>query len=79
MVDWMVEVMTSYKCTDRTLFKAIEVMDQYYMKTQSVEKARDLHLVGVTCILIANKMEEVYPLKIRILHEKIAHKKLSIT
>ena len=23
MVDWMVEVMSSYKCTDRTLFKAI--------------------------------------------------------
>lgn len=33
MVDWMIEVMTSYKCSDRSLFKAIEVMDKYYQKS----------------------------------------------
>ena len=33
MVDWMTEVMASYKCSDRSLFKAIEIMDMYYQKS----------------------------------------------
>ena len=38
----------------------------------------DLHLTGVACMFIANKYEEIYPLKLSTIHEKIAHKKLSI-
>lgn len=34
MVDWMIEVMASYKCSERSLFKAIEIMDRYYAKSK---------------------------------------------
>jgi hypothetical protein len=30
MVDWMVEVLTSYKCSNRTFFKTVDLMDRYF-------------------------------------------------
>lgn len=47
------------------------------MKTSAYHCSSDLHLVGVACIFIACKYEEIYPLKLRVIHEKIAHRKLS--
>jgi len=35
-------------------------------------------LIGVTAMFIASKYEEIYPTKLKVVHEKIAHKKLSI-
>ena len=30
MVDWMVEVLCSYKCKDQTFFLAVDFMDRYF-------------------------------------------------
>jgi hypothetical protein len=30
MVDWMIEVFSSYKCLDSTFFKGVELMDRYF-------------------------------------------------
>jgi len=30
MVDWMVEVMTAFKCADSTFFYAISLLDRYF-------------------------------------------------
>ena len=35
-----------------------------------------LHLVGVTCMFMAGKYEEIKPIRIRTMVEKIAHKKI---
>lgn len=35
MMDWMVEVCTSFKCTTRTYFLATQVFDKYLLKLQS--------------------------------------------
>jgi AICAR transformylase/IMP cyclohydrolase PurH len=35
-------------------------------------------MIGVTAILIATKFEEIYPLRIKTVHEKIAHRKLTV-
>jgi hypothetical protein len=37
-----------------------------------------LHGVGVTAMFIASKYEDIYPLKMKTVFEKIAHKKISI-
>lgn len=38
----------------------------------------DLHVVGVTSMFVASKFEDIYPLKMKTVYEKIAHKKLEI-
>ncbi|CAK89343.1 unnamed protein product (macronuclear) [Paramecium tetraurelia] len=77
MIDWMVEVLTSYKCKDQTFFLAVKLMDSYLSKTTQKHIPQDLHLVGVTTMFMACKFEEIYPVKLQIVHEKIAHKKLT--
>ena len=37
----------------------------------------DLHLVGVGAMFMATKYEDIYPLKLNALHEKICRKKFS--
>ena len=37
-----------------------------------------MHLVGVTSMFIASKYEEIYPFKLKLVYEKIGHKKISI-
>jgi hypothetical protein len=73
----MVEVLTSYKCSNRTFFKTVDVMDRYCQLETRCLPISKLHLVGVTSIYVATKIEEVYPIKLRTVEEKIAHKKLS--
>lgn len=38
---------------------------------------QDLHLIGTTCIFIASKYEEVFPLKLELICEKVSHNKFS--
>jgi hypothetical protein len=79
MVDWMIEVLTNYKCEDNTFFIAVNIMDKYFKcleKTRILQPA-ELHLIGVTSMFIASKYQDIYPLRLKTVHEKIAHKKLS--
>lgn len=77
MVDWMVEVLTSYKCTEQTFFVAVRIMDTYFARSEKQLDIPDLHLCGVTSMFIAAKYEEIHPMKLSVVHEKIAHRKLS--
>jgi hypothetical protein len=38
----------------------------------------DLHIIGVTTIFLACKYEEIYPIRLKTVFEKIAHMKLTI-
>ncbi|KAM3130663.1 hypothetical protein pb186bvf_017255 [Paramecium bursaria] len=78
MVDWMVEVLCSYKCSDQTFFIAVRILDFYFVKSERQLEVSDLHLSGVTSMFIAAKYEEIHPMKLQVVHDKIAHKKLSI-
>jgi len=78
MVDWMVEVLTSFKCSDRTFFLSIRTMDRYLFKSTSKKPIGELHLIGVTSMFLASKYEDVYPLHMITVYEKIGHKKLAV-
>ena len=77
MVDWMIEVLSNYKCSEETYFTAVTIMDNYFKKCKSTLKPEDLHLIGVTCMFIASKYQDVYPLRLYVLYDKIAHRKLT--
>lgn len=76
MLDWMIEVVSSYKFNAKTYFSSVHLMDSYFQKQDKRLPITKLHITGVTAMLIATKMDEVYPLKIRTVHEKIVHKKI---
>jgi len=79
MVDWIIEVLTNYKCEDSTFFIAVSIMDKYFKSVEKIKilQPAELHLIGVTSMFIASKYQDIYPLRLKTVHEKIAHRKLS--
>jgi len=78
MVDWMIEVLTNFKCDDQTFFLAVSLLDRFFKNKTSTQAISDLHIIGVASMFLASKYEDIYPLKMKMVYEKIAHKKLPI-
>jgi Cyclin, N-terminal domain len=63
LVDWLVEVHLKFKLVPETLYLTINLIDRYLVRKE-VSRPK-LQLVGVTCLLIASKYEEIYPPELR--------------
>ena len=72
----MIEVLSSFSCTTHTFFVAVDIMDRYFQKSVEPKKTKDIHLIGVTCMLIASKLEEIIPFKIKTVVQKMTHEKI---
>jgi cyclin A len=59
LVDWLVEVGEEYKLTSQTLFLAVNYVDRL-LGIRSINRNK-LQLLGITCMLVAAKYEEIYP------------------
>jgi hypothetical protein len=75
MIDWMIEVLSSYKMTEETFFRSVYLMDAFLNKSGTRLEVKDLHLVGVTAMFSAAKYEEIHPIKLQIIFDKIARRK----
>lgn len=59
LVDWLTDVHMKFKLVPETLFITINMVDRYTQLKQI--KRRDYQLIGVTCMMIASKYEDIYP------------------
>ncbi|GMI78065.1 Cyclin A2;4 [Hibiscus trionum] len=57
LVDWLVEVSEEYKLVPDTLYLAVYIID-WFLSQNYIERKR-LQLLGITCMLIASKYEEI--------------------
>ncbi|XP_057521510.1 cyclin-A2-2-like [Amaranthus tricolor] len=57
LIDWLVEVSEEYKLVPDTLYLTVNLIDRY-LSGNYTEKQK-LQLLGVTCMLIASKYEEM--------------------
>ena len=57
LVDWLVEVVDVFNMSIRSVYLAVQFVDQY-MKKKPVKRS-SLQLVGATCLHIASKCEDV--------------------
>lgn len=58
LIDWLVEVAQEYKLHSETLFQAVGLVDRY-LSIVPVPR-NQLQLIGVSCMLLASKYEEIY-------------------
>lgn len=63
LLDWLIEVCEVYKLHRETYYLAVDYLDRYLSVNQNVSKTR-LQLIGITCLFVAAKVEEIYPPKI---------------
>ena len=81
MVSWMMEIFASYSSEPLSFFLAVEIMDNFLIKTKKVYSENDIHLIGMVCIYMASKMEDIIPLhmihiKTKIGHDKFTHQQI---
>ncbi|KAG6761339.1 hypothetical protein POTOM_034554 [Populus tomentosa] len=59
LVDWLVEVAEEYKLVSDTLYLTVSYIDRF-LSSQALSR-NNLQLLGVSCMLIASKYEEISP------------------
>jgi hypothetical protein len=61
MVDWIIEVMSVYNYLNDTFFLAVYIMDKFFSTTTQIMVDKDVHLLGILCMYLATKEEEIIP------------------
>ena len=59
LIDWLVDVHLKFHLLPDTLYITVNLIDNFLSKSQISRKK--LQLVGITCLFIADKYEEIYP------------------
>eukprot|EP00824_Muranothrix_gubernata_P011431 TRINITY_DN247_c0_g1_i4.p1 TRINITY_DN247_c0_g1~~TRINITY_DN247_c0_g1_i4.p1 ORF type:complete len:356 (-),score=78.34 TRINITY_DN247_c0_g1_i4:209-1276(-) len=77
MIDWMIEVLSKCQCDDQTLFLSAKLLDRFFADVKCACTPGDLHIVGVTSIVLAAKYEEIIPLRLDFVEEKVTHGKIT--
>ena len=62
LLDWLSEVCEVYRLSRDTYYLCIDFIDRYLSFQSDVPK-QQLQLLGITCLFIAAKIEEIYPPK----------------
>lgn len=75
LVDWMMEVMHVFECEAETIFLSLSLFDSFLNTSKSIISKERLHLICTTCIYIASKMEDIMPINVNSIYNKILHKK----
>lgn len=63
LVDWLSEVRDVYALQRETFYLAVDYLDRLMFVPRLVPKT-ELQLVGITCLFIAAKVQEIYPPKL---------------
>lgn len=63
LLDWLIEVCEVYKLHRETFFLTVDYIDRYLTIKENISK-NQLQLIGITCLFIAAKVEEIYPPKV---------------
>jgi G2/mitotic-specific cyclin-B, other len=59
LVDWLVEVHMKFKLSPETLYLTVNLIDRYLERCEILRS--QLQLLGVSCLMIASKYEEIWP------------------
>ena len=60
IINWMIEVLTIFKCSEETFFLSVNLLDLYIFKSKQILFNEDIHLIGLICMFIASKFEDIY-------------------
>lgn len=73
MLDWLVEVTSAFKCRERTYFLCAGLFDNFLSKFPEKLENKDVHGIGITCLYLGSKYEDVFPLTSDVISDKVTH------
>ena len=63
--DWLIEVCEVYRLHRETFYLAVDFIDRYLGVAEVAVPKNRLQLIGITCLFIGAKIEEIYPPKLQ--------------
>jgi len=75
IVDWMMEVVHAFNCETETMFLSVTIMDLFLNVSKNKISKDLLHLICTTSIYMASKMEDIMPISVNSVINKIMHNK----
>ncbi|CAI8014745.1 G1/S-specific cyclin-E1 [Geodia barretti] len=63
LFDWLMEVCEEYKLHRETYYLTVDLHDRFLDSWREIQKEH-LQAIGITCLFIASKIEEIYPPKV---------------
>ena len=78
MIDWMVEVLQAYHMSEQSFFIAVNILDRFFKKARKSLPSSELHLTGMVAMFISSKYEDLSPLLMRTVVNKIGHGKFPL-
>ena len=75
MVDWMIEIFYMFNSEASTFFLAVDILDRYLQNTKKKIEDKDIHLIGLACIFIASKSEDLCPFQMKHIVEELGKNK----
>lgn len=64
LLDWLIEVCEVYKLRRETYYLSVDYLDRYLTNVSQSVLKNHLQLIGISCLFIAAKVEEIYPPKL---------------
>ena len=59
MIDWMVEVLTTFKMSEQTFFVSVSLLDRFFKNAKKSLPSVELHLTGMAAMFLASKYEDI--------------------
>ena len=78
MIQWFEVVQDVLGMENKSLFLSVFILDRYLLANWHPNKNYSvsiLYLLGITCVFIAMKYEEVYPISIEFVEKELGHYK----
>ena len=74
MIDWMIEVLSAFHCSDETFFLSVHLMNSFINKETNYLKDENIHLIGIISMFISSKFEDKFPINFESIYENVAKK-----
>ena len=81
MIEWMDNVANVAEFAHETYLMSVYMLDHYLNKAQKengIKTLQEFYLVGITCIWIASKYEEVDLLSVEAVKKQLGHDQFSL-
>lgn len=59
LIEWVIDVHRKFRLRSETLYVTVKMIDKF-LSVRPVKKD-ELHILGLTCLFVASKYEEIYP------------------
>lgn len=59
LIDWIIDITVKFNSRPKTLYLTVDVIDRFIEK--EVIKRSEFQLIGIAALMIASKIEEIYP------------------